>query len=65
MFGEGGGQQLADDMDLPFLGSIALRPEYRDTSRPTVLGSDSVQEEYRQIVNNLRGSLERIGKAPV
>ena len=37
IFGEGAGKQLADDIDAPFLGSMSLRPSYRDTSRPTVL----------------------------
>ncbi len=63
MFGQGGGEQLANEMDLPFLGSIALRPDYRDTSQPTVLGSGEVQGEYQQIIQGLRTSLDRLGKA--
>ena len=63
MFGQGGGEQLANEMDLPFLGSIALRPDYRDTSQPTVLGSGEVQGEYQQIIQGLRTSLNRLGKA--
>ena len=65
MFGQGGGEQLANEMDLPFLGSIALRPDYRDTSQPTVLGSGEVQGEYQQIIQGLRTSLDRLGKAAV
>ncbi len=65
MFGEGGGQKLADDMELPFLGTVALRPDYRDTSQPTVLGNEGVQGEYQHIVSNLRESLVSLGKAPV
>ena len=63
MFGKGGGNELASEMDLPFLGSIALRPDYRDTSQPTVLGNEEVQEEYQHILKGLRESLEKLGKA--
>jgi ATP-binding protein involved in chromosome partitioning len=39
IFGEGGGQQLADDMDVPLLGKIPLQEELRvhaDQGRPLV-----------------------------
>ena len=62
MFGEGGGSQLAQEMDIPFMGSLALRSDYRDTSQPTVLGSPQVMEEYRGIIKGIRKSLEALGK---
>jgi ATP-binding protein involved in chromosome partitioning len=62
MFGQGGGENLATEMDLPFLGSIALRPDYRDTSQPTVLGSPEVEKEYKHIIKGIRESLEKLGK---
>src|SRR5215208_2830022 len=40
IFGEGGGQQLADDLDVPLLGKIPLQEELRvcaDEGRPLVL----------------------------
>ena len=40
IFGEGGGQQLADDLDLPLIGKIPLQEELRehaDNGRPLVV----------------------------
>jgi len=40
VFGEGGGQQLADELDVPLLGKVPLSEELRvasDTGRPLVL----------------------------
>ena len=52
IFGSGAGEEIARDLDLQFLGSIQLRPEYRDTSRPTILNSEEVKEEYDKIAEN-------------
>ncbi|MFB6185028.1 MAG: Mrp/NBP35 family ATP-binding protein [Haloarculaceae archaeon] len=44
IFGEGGGESLADETDMPFLGEIPLDPRVReggDTGEPTVLDADS------------------------
>ena len=49
VFGTGAGPGLAEELDLPFLGYIALRADYRDTSRPTVLASSDVEAEYDAI----------------
>ncbi len=49
IFGSGAGPGLAEELDLPFLGSIALRADYRDNSRPTVLASADVEAEYDAI----------------
>ena len=49
IFGTGAGEQLAADMDLTMLGKVALRADYRDDSRPTVLASDEVAAEYDAI----------------
>ena len=57
MFGEGGGDRLAQEMDLPLLGTIALRPDYKDNSQPTVLSNDEVKDEYRAIIAGIRTSL--------
>ncbi len=62
MFGQGAGVELAREMDIPFLGSMALRPDYRDTSKPTVLSSREVMEEYREVVKNMKASLKALGK---
>ena len=62
IFGEGAGGDLARDMGLPFLGSIALRSDYRDTSQPTVLANGDVMKEYQEIVSNIRASLKALGR---
>ena len=62
IFGSGAGDELASGMDLPFLGTVALRSDYRDISRPTVLASTEVMEEYRGIVKNMKASLKALGK---
>ncbi len=49
IFGSGAGPGLAEDLGLPVLGSIALRADYRDNSRPTVLASADVEAEYDAI----------------
>ena len=49
MFGSGAGEELAEEMDLPFMGRLDLRGDYRDTSKPTVLSSPLVAAEYESI----------------
>ena len=58
IFGEGAGIALAEDLDVPFLGTMALRADYRDGSKPTVLTSKQVRREYEELVGNLQASLE-------
>ena len=58
IFGSGVGEEIAREMDLEFLGSLQLRQEYRDTSRPTILTSDEVKDEYKKIAENAIKVLE-------
>ena len=58
IFGTGAGEEVAADMDLAFLGRLAMRADYRDTSRPTVLTSKDVAAEYDAIVEALVPSLK-------
>ena len=58
VFGSGAGKMLADEMGLPYVGAIALRPDYRDHSRPTVLGSPEVAAEYASIWSGVRKQLQ-------
>jgi protein involved in ribonucleotide reduction len=58
VFGWGGGEELAKKMGIPFLGRFALRPDYRDTSRPTVLLSPAVRAEYEAVAQALIAVLE-------
>ena len=63
VFGSGAGEELAREMDLKFLGRIELRGDYRDTSKPTVLSSKRVREEYASIARAAKGSLEAVAAA--
>jgi ATP-binding protein involved in chromosome partitioning len=58
IFGTGAGEEIAREMDLQFLGAIQLRPEYRDTSKPTILTSEEVEDEYKKIAKNAIKALE-------
>jgi ATP-binding protein involved in chromosome partitioning len=61
IFGEGGGKQLAKEVEAPFLGTLALSPSYRDTSKPTALLDGSVSEEYAHLATGIRRSLQELG----
>jgi ATP-binding protein involved in chromosome partitioning len=58
VFGSGAGEELASEMGLRFLGRLDLRPDYRDTSKPTVLTSKVVLEEFRHIAEQAKSALE-------
>ena len=60
VFGSGAGEELATQLDLPFLGRLKLRSDYRDTSRPTVLNSKAVLAEYRHIAEQAKLALEKV-----
>ena len=60
IFGSGAGEELASEMDLSFLGRLQLRPEYRDTSKPAVLISEQVLDEYRHIVQGAKAALDAV-----
>ena len=58
IFGSGAGEELAQDMDLRFLGRVELRADYRDTSKPTVLSSRKVLREFERIAEEAKAALE-------
>ncbi len=60
IFGSGAGEELASEMDLSFLGRLELRPDYRDTSKPTVLISEEVLNEYRHIADGAKAALDAV-----
>ena len=64
VFGSGAGRELADSMDLPYLGEVALRPDYRDDSQPTALASTEVAAEYDAIWEGLRARLSALEAMP-
>ena len=57
IFGSGAGEELAGHLEIPFLGRIEMRADYRDTSRPTVLGNNAVLDEYRAIAKEVGSAL--------
>ena len=61
IFGEGGANKLAKEVDAPFLGSMALRPSYRDNSQPTALLDEAVEVEYTGVAAALKKSLKEFG----
>jgi hypothetical protein len=60
MFGAGSGPALSEELGSPFLGALTLRPDYRDTSKPTVLNSGEVMGEFQYIAEQLKQSLESV-----
>ena len=62
VFGEGAGKKLAQDVEAPFLGSLALRSSYRDTTTPTVLSDPDVGREYGVLASGVRTSLQELGR---
>ena len=61
MFGEGGGKALAEEVESPFLGNIALRSAYRDPSKPTALLDTSVESEFLSVATEMKKSLKEFG----
>ena len=63
VFGRGAGEELAKEMELPFLGHLELRSDYRQDDRPTVLASQEVSDEYASIVAGLQRELAAVPSA--
>jgi len=67
IFGEGGGQQLADDVEMPFLGEVPLDPAVReggDDGRPIVLDEGETSEKlatFARKTANMQGIVHRQG----
>ncbi len=60
IFGYGAGEELADEMGLPFLGRTEMRIEYRDAKRPVIFESDAVADEYQHIASGLRKRISEL-----
>ena len=59
IFGTGAGQDICNELELPFIGKLGLSPDYRDESKPTVLTSDNVRDEYRLVTSQLELELNK------
>ena len=62
IFGEGGGQAMATDYDISFLGSLPLAMRIRqdaDSGRPTVVAEPDgvITQSYREIARNVAAKL--------
>ncbi len=53
IFGTGAGQELASELGLTYMGSLGLRAEYMDMSKPACVGSPLIAAEYENIVQAL------------
>ena len=62
IFGQGGGEKLAHEVEAPFLGNLALRSTYQDSSKPTSLLDSSVGEEYAYLAKGVKDSLLELGR---
>jgi ATP-binding protein involved in chromosome partitioning len=58
-FGTGAGLEIASELEIDFLGTISMRSEYKDMSRPTTLISDNVLSEYRAISEKMIEAVEK------
>jgi ATP-binding protein involved in chromosome partitioning len=69
IFGSGGGRDLADEVELPFLGEIPLDPSIReggDDGRPMVLGEGETSEKLREFARttaDMQGIVHRRRKS--
>ncbi len=61
IFGRGAGEELAEEMDLPFLGRIEMRADYQHSeTKPTVFTSDEVADEFHAIADGVRKRLAEL-----
>ena len=58
IFGSGAGEELSAELNLPFLGSIALRPDYRDQSQASVLINPEIEKEFVSIWESAKFELD-------
>ena len=61
IFGTGAGEQLAEEMELPFLGRVAMRADYQHSeTKPTIFTSDAVADEFHIIADAVRKRLAEL-----
>ncbi len=52
-FGQGAGEELAEDLNIPFLGRLTMRKDYREAKQPPVLSHPEVAAEYERLADAL------------
>ena len=57
IFGSGAGAELAERLEIPMLGSVEMRADYRDTSMPAALNNNEILDEYRAIAKQVTQTL--------
>ena len=57
VFGTGGGQALAEEMNLPFLGATEMSSDYTNSKKPAALESDAVAAEYMSLSKKLTAQI--------
>ena len=67
IFGEGGGNILSEDYDMPLLGQLPLAMSIReqlDKGTPAVADdpNSAISQTYREIARNLTANLSKMGK---
>ena len=68
IFGEGGGRELAEENDLPFLGGIPLDPSIReggDEGKPVVLRDGETADAFRVLTENVANNVGVIRRQSV
>ena len=58
VFGTGGGQALAEEMGIPFLGALTMSADYMNSKLPASLESDEVGAEFTAISEALQAQVE-------
>lgn len=66
IFGTGGGDQLAEQYDIPLLGRLPLNVQIRenaDLGKPSVIAGDDAAENYIEIAQKIMDQLPKVEKA--
>ncbi|WP_168396820.1 iron-sulfur cluster carrier protein ApbC [Acinetobacter indicus] len=65
IFGTGGGDQLAEQYDIPLLGRLPLNVQIRenaDAGKPSVIAEDDAADSYREIAQKIMDKLPKVDK---
>jgi ATP-binding protein involved in chromosome partitioning len=68
IFGEGGGKELAEKNDLPFLGGIPIDPSIRtggDEGKPVVMTEGETGDAFREMTSNVANMIGIVNRRSV